>query len=328
VAGSLGYQTSIDIANRALQHCRMHRIASFNDSSANAKETGFVYDKLREAELRSNIWRFAIKRAILRPIVPLSLLWIPPDYSAIGTYAAGAVVQDSYGEWWVSKIGGNLGTSPAAGTIWAHYSGVDYMLAWDAGVNYFTGELVQGSDTFVYMSLIGQAGNDPTLDIGINWLLVNGTVAPLTFLYPIGTGPATDLSTHNVFRLPHGFLRKAPTNPKSDLSTWLGAPSGNFPEDWVFEDDYIVSFRHDPMLLRYVQNIVDVPLMSPEFCEILAARIAEECAPILATADVLPLILQSTRAQYKDERHEAIRINGIELAPVELDLDSYITCRF
>src|SRR5712691_3659686 len=68
MAGSLGYQTAIDIANRALQHCRMKRIVAFTDSSANAKETGFVYDKLREAELRCNLWRFATKRVILRPI--------------------------------------------------------------------------------------------------------------------------------------------------------------------------------------------------------------------------------------------------------------------
>src|SRR5712691_5942198 len=68
MAGSLGYQTAIDIANRALQHCRMRRITAFTDSSGNAKETGFVYDKLREAELRCNLWRFATKRVILRPI--------------------------------------------------------------------------------------------------------------------------------------------------------------------------------------------------------------------------------------------------------------------
>src|SRR5229473_2548833 len=69
MAGSLGYQTAVDIANRALQHCRRKRIAAFTDSSDSAKETAFVYDKIREAELRCNLWRFATKRVILRPIL-------------------------------------------------------------------------------------------------------------------------------------------------------------------------------------------------------------------------------------------------------------------
>ena len=64
------YKTREDIANRALQHCRMRRIVSLipPDSSANAQETAFIYDKVREAELRCNVWRFSIRRCILRAV--------------------------------------------------------------------------------------------------------------------------------------------------------------------------------------------------------------------------------------------------------------------
>lgn len=327
MAGSLGYQTAVDIANRALQHCRMARITSFTDSSLNAKETGFVYDKLREAELRSNIWRFAIKRAVLRGIDSTSLLWTPPSWAIGTTYAAGAVVTDANGEWWQSKTAANIANTPAAGAFWAHYTGPDYLQPYVASVSYFTGELVLASDGKVYLSLLSSnTGNDPTLS-PTKWLLVNGTTVALSFLYPIGAGPVTDPSTRTVFRLPHGFLRRAPSNPRVTGNFYLGAPSGNEQEDWVFEDDYILSFSPGPLMLRYVQNMVDVPLMPAEFCEMLSARIAEECAPILAAAQILPAILRVVQGHYRRERIEAIRINGIEIGPKDFDLDDYIVCR-
>src|SRR5229473_401426 len=233
MAGSLGYQTAVDIANRALQHCRMKRIVAFTDSVANAKETGFVYDKLREAELRCNLWRFATKRAILRPIststavlatsidapsgttltftsttgatigpvfaangniasnttvtaktattvtlsqavtgdIPLghavtfgpqTLLWTPPTYAAGTTYALGTVVVDANGEWWQSKVAGNVGNTPVPGASWQHYTGADYLQPWSTTVPYFTGELVLASNNSVYLSLTSNNGNGTT----------------------------------------------------------------------------------------------------------------------------------------------------------------------
>src|SRR6267154_405764 len=229
MAGSLGYQTSLDIANRALQHCRVNRIAAFTDSSFAAKETGFVYDKLREAELRCNLWRFATKRTVLRAIQtdttvlatsadcpsgkvltftstvgaalgpvfssngaipsnalvlsftsttvtlslnvtgdipsgtaitfgPQTLIWTPPTYAAGTTYAVGAVVNDANGEWWQSSVASNTGNTPVPGAFWRHYTGVDSLMPWLATTRYFTGELVLGSDSNVYMSLVSNNG--------------------------------------------------------------------------------------------------------------------------------------------------------------------------
>ncbi len=405
MAGSLAYQKAVDIANRALQHCRKRRVNSISppDQSQQAQEVSFVYDKLREAELQCNLWRFATKRVILRPIEtgtvtiatsadtpsglvlpftattgattgpvfssngaiasntlvssftstaatlntaitgdipsgtaitfgPQTLLWTPPTYNAGTTYAIGAVVVDGNGEWWQSKVGSNTGNTPVPGASWLHYTGVDYLMPWNTQLTYFTGELVLGSDSNVYMNLVtpngnGTAGNDPTLTTGF-WLLVGGTTAPLTFYYPIGTGPASSTTTANAFRLPHGFLRQAPSDPKSASNVWLGAPHGNRREDWVFEDDYLISAAMDPIMLRYIQNTVDVPTFSPMFCEMLAARIAEEVAPQLSDAETLPLILSNVARHYKTERWKAITVNGIEIGPVDPDLDDYITARY
>jgi len=403
MTSSLAFQTSVDIANRALQHCRMLRIVAFTDSSPNAKETGFVFDKVREAELRSNLWRFATKRVVLRPIDtstvtlatsttvssgttltftdttgattgpvfssdtdlpsnttvtaitattvtlsqaitgsipsgtaitfgPQTLVWTPPTYSASTTYAAGSVVVDANGEWWQSKVAANLANTPQPGASWQHYTGVDTVQAWLTTNTYFTGELALGTDAKVYMSLLSQngdgtTGNDPVTTSGF-WLLVNGTTTPLSFFYPIGTGPAVDNNTWNVFRLPHGFLRQAPTNPKGSANVWLGAPHGNTREDWTFEGDYLLSSSINSLMLRYIANVVDVPDFDPMFCEMLAARIAEETAPILVTdPSLLTTILNNVRRHYTTERYKAITVNGIEIGPIDPDVDDLITCR-
>jgi hypothetical protein len=405
MAGSLGYQTPVDIVNRALQHCRMKKVASITppDHSANAQETAFVYDKLREAELRCNLWRFASKRAILRPIStlttilatsgdtpsgsvltftstagattgpvfssngaiasnttvtsvgattvqlsqnitgdipggtaisfgPQTLVWTPPTYAAGTSYALGAVVVDANGEWWQASVASDLGNTPTSGAFWSHYTGVDYMQPWNTQIIYFTGELVLASDNNIYMSLTsnngnGTIGNDPTLTSGF-WLLVNGIGTGLHFFYPIGAGPPEDASTRNVFRLPHGFLRQAPSDPKGNAGGWYGAPHGNWREDWVFEEGIIVSSTQGPLMLRYIENTVDVPKMDPMFCEMLAARIAEEAGPLLVQdRDMWTQILSNVRAHYKTERYKATTVNGIEIGPLDLDVDDYITCR-
>lgn len=406
MAGSLGYQTREDIVNRGLQHCRKRRIVSLSppDSSDAARETAFVYDKLREAELRCNLWRFATKRAILRPIstsstviatsidcpsgttltfastagattgpifssngmiasnttctaftattatlsqavsgdIPLgtaitfgpqTLLWTPPTYAAGTTYSIGGVVADANGEWWQSKVSSNLANTPVPGASWQHYTGVDYLMPWDTTKVYFTGELVLASNSSVYMSLTSQngtgvTGNNPTSTSGF-WLLVNGTTAALSFYYPIGTGPSTEVSSLNCFRLPHGFLRQAPSDPHATTRAWLGGPAGHPRDDWSFEDNYIVSGDVGPLLLRYIQNIVDVPVMDAMFCEMLAARVAEEVAPLLVDdTKLLGTIVGNVRHHYKSERFKATTVNAIEIGPIDLEMDDYVRVRF
>jgi hypothetical protein len=432
------YKTREDIANRALQHCRMQRIVSLipPDSSANAQETAFVYDKAREAELRNNVWRFAIRRCILRAVDYSTLLWTPPTYSASTTYSLGSVVVDSNGDWWQSKVASNTGNTPAVGASWAHYYGPDtcesfvalassdgppaaptlsttaggslgarteyvkvtYVgadgetvasaessqavtashllkvtspvastgmtgynvyasdstgtetlqnaspttigtdwteptsgLIFGAGIppsttpTYYAGELTS-LNTVVYLSLVSNNTDTPPTT---NWLAVNGTTARLQVLYPVGTGPRRELTTANYFRLPHGFLRRAPEEPKAGINPFLGAPRGPIADDWLLENDYLVSVDTGPIMLRYVGDVVDVPDMDAMFCEMLAARIAEEVAPILVSeAKLLPTILGNVQRHYRDERWKAVTVNGIETGSEDPPEDDYVTCRY
>ena len=71
------FLTNIDIVNRALQRLGAKRITALTDTSKNADEVEFCYDKLRVAELRRSPWRFASRRANLRVLTATSYRFIP-----------------------------------------------------------------------------------------------------------------------------------------------------------------------------------------------------------------------------------------------------------
>ena len=156
-----GYSTPIDIANRACQHCGVSRIdlaQGFTEDSKQADETGFVYDKLRRAELRRNPWNFAIKRAVLRPIDATFRLLSPSLWSGSTTYFAGSLVTDLLGVIWLSTMPNNLNRSPGYERGWVMYFGPMAVPAYDAtgGTAYFAGDVVyvsNGNGTYtVYYS--------------------------------------------------------------------------------------------------------------------------------------------------------------------------------
>ena len=144
------------------------------------------------------------------------------------------------------------------------------------------------------------------------------------FQYPIGAGPSQQTTTRNIFRLPSGYLREAPQDPKQGIASYLGSPAGLPSSDWTFEGDYIVSRDAPVIVLRFVADIQDVTLMDPMFCEGLGARIGlEVCEPLTQSDSKLSVISQI----YKTMMGEARAINGIEIGSVEPPLDDYITCR-
>lgn len=389
------YTTPEDIANRALSHCRRDHIVAFTDQTEEANEIGFHYDKLRQAELRRNVWRFAIRRNILRAVSIDTQEWTPPTYAAGTTYSLGGIVIDVNGELWQSKVGSNVGHTPEAGSAYwrryfgpittdlydsstTYYSGeiVIVPAAWDSGTTYAANAVVRSSTTWyvslqgsnlnnavsdttywtewtntgrgdstfgvtasgapipltfpgtpaIYLSLYNGNTDNP-LDATGNWLALNGTLSQLAIVYPIGTGPVQQLGTSNVYRLPSGFLRRAPSDPHGGLNPWLGGPSGPAADDWLLEGNYIVSADLAPIMLRYVADMVDVADMDPMFCEGLAARIAREAAPVLARDGTLNVILSDTKAMYRDVMREARVVNGIEEGPTDAAEDEYITVR-
>lgn len=59
--------SDVAICNLALQKIGAARIASLSDADENARACNACYELLRDRELRSNRWKFAIKRATLAP---------------------------------------------------------------------------------------------------------------------------------------------------------------------------------------------------------------------------------------------------------------------
>lgn len=161
------FRNPVDIGNRALDHCgipSMDATLGFTEDSEKAAVIGRVYDKVRRAELRRRMWKFAIKYAVLRqinldPTVLPPMLLAPPLWSSVTTYFNGSVVSDAQGALWVSSASGNLGQSPGNSTDWDAYYGPLAIGSYDTtgGTTYIAGDVVYtaaGDGTYhVYLSL-------------------------------------------------------------------------------------------------------------------------------------------------------------------------------
>lgn len=293
------------------------------------------------------------------------------EWSITQTYVIGSFVQYK-GSQYVAIANNNTGNFPnvVASTFWAlvtagvlYQSLIDLNLGnspssapalWAVGTNYIIGNTVGASDGYIYSSITnGNLGNDPTIDLGIHWtntgvlnpwtsvftqgggnaqwLQIGGAsfpsgvaLAQLRPRYPIGTGPSSQSETNNVYRLPAGFLRKAPTDPKAGVWPFLGTPAGPWPEDYLFEGPYLVSHQVTPILLRFVADVTDVSTMHAMFCEGLAARIALEVCETLTQSSTK---LQTIAQEYKTFMGEARLQNAILIGSEEPPMDDYIVCR-
>lgn len=435
----------LDIGNRALDHVGSTPITSFTQDCKAAQRVSNVYDKLRDAELRRNVWRFSIRKVALRAIdtntmflVPAPYLladsypqgsivtlgrviyisqqyvpanttpgspneafwtvyfgpqtvtpWNPPiplgqgsaipQWSATVTYNDGAYVVGSDNHVYVCAAGTSLnqnpvtdngvhwiftGTSGAGLSVDSYYAGelvynvVNNVVSvymclttgtldnptlapnlWLANVTYNIGDTVTDSHGAIWQSIIDlNTGNapaagsqweavplgQPSTQVGQNWLQISATVRYQRFQYPIGAGPRRQTTTRNIYRLPSGFLREAPQDPKQGIASYLGAPSGLPQDDWEFEGDFITSMDSDVIILRFAADIQDVSAMDPMFCEGLGARIGlEVCEALTQSGEKLQMI----GSAYKTFMGDARAVDGIEVGLVEPPLDDYIQCR-
>lgn len=118
--------TDIDICNLALGKLGARKIASFADNTQSAELCNRFYDTLRQAELRRNGWKFAIKRILLPAEVGVSAATWPTGWDPVSqqwlvgnTYAIGDVVSDFTGTTpiiYVSLQNANIGHTPATST--------------------------------------------------------------------------------------------------------------------------------------------------------------------------------------------------------------------
>lgn len=231
----------------------------------------------------------------------------------------------------------NLGNTPAE--------------KWLVGTTYPSGALVLGSDDIVYLNIAGNStGVNPTTDGGVHWQIdqanspwmyipatqvdtPEGTgwlklgaaaAASLQIIYPLGSGPASETMTLNMFKLPNGFLREAPQDPKAGQLTWLGGPGNNVMKDWNYENGYITSNTFTPITFRFGADVKDVSKFDAMFCELFAARLALECVEVVTQAVDKK---QAIGAEYKRWGDEARTRNGIEIGPVQADEDEYVSVR-
>lgn len=322
------FLNSKDIINRAATHLGVERIRSLTEHSVMAVEGVEAYDKLRLAELRRATWTFATRRVILRAVDEDTSLYTPAAYASGTTYSHGHIV--SYGnEWWQSQVGSNTGNTPEPGAYWQHYYGPDMAAPFDTTAVYYTGDIVVGTGgSNVYLSLNNDDDKVDPDDTITGWLQLGGSVATLTVLYPYSAGPLSSSLTNNVMRLPRGFLRRAPADPKAGTWPNLGGPVNAAADGWMVEGRYIITPEVGPVVMRYVADMTDVTQMDPMFCEMLAARIAMEVGPrVIQDKASLSSLVSSARDHYRRERFEAIGVNALEIGPVEAWEDDYIIVR-
>jgi hypothetical protein len=185
------------------------------------------------------------------------------------------------------------------------------------------------SGAHVYISMFSNNQDNPASATG-NWLDLGALVlTPLQLMWPIGSGPSHSLATSNVFSLPNGFLKRAPTDPKAGQTPYLGAISGASPEDWVEEDRYLVSRDPGPMLLRFVADVIDVTEMDATFCELVAASLAIDALPSFKAFDLkeMQVLLTVAERRYRLEHRTAVISNAIEIGPISQVENRYVTVR-
>lgn len=162
------FSEPLDIMNRALQHCGQSQLASIATVSKNATEVRFAYGKLRRAELRRNVWVFATRRAVMRPVDTTTMRVAPSIYNPGGSYLPGHIVRLGQEQLYSAAKPVGLGITPdsVAFDPWAQYSGPLWATPWDVGTTYFAGEMVYSpeDDTYaVYLSLTSGNDADPTV---------------------------------------------------------------------------------------------------------------------------------------------------------------------
>ena len=174
---------------------------------------------------------------------------------------------------------------------------------WSGANTYNQGDMVTGSDSNTYQSLLNDnLNNNPTTDsVYAFWVPVNSswkimstiTVRSNNIIYPIGAGPSSFSGSRNVYVLPANYLRHAPQNPKASVYAPLGGPTGNLYTDWVLENGYLTSDFPGPILLRFGANIENAVQFDPMFSLGLASRIALQiCEPLTQSEAKLQTISQ------------------------------------
>lgn len=240
------------------------------------------------------------------------------------TYDIGNHTVGSDGSVYISIQDNNLNKNPISQPTW--WTVASTLIPPDLTIadnqNYYAGEIVYVGRR-VYISKQSSNDGDPG---GVKWLLLTGTptLSAPNFIYPIGSGPSGQTSTKNAYRLPNGYLRQAPKDPKQGSVSFLGGPSALPYDDWVIESNFITTRDSGVLLFRFAADISDPTQFDPMFVEGFAARLAADNCESLTQSNE-----KKDRAEkkYKEVMTEARIVNGIETGPTEAPEDEYIAVR-
>jgi hypothetical protein len=168
-------------------------------------------------------------------------------------------------------------------------------------------------------------GNSQWIQIGGGGFPNGVGLTAVRLTYPVGSGPLSQSWTKNVYRLPAGFIRRAPQDPKAGIWSWLGAPGNLTQVDWTFESQFLTTWDSRAIILHFIADVQNVTDFDPMFCEALSCRIAlEVCETLTQSTAKLSFIAQ----EYKKFMGEAIIVDLIDVGAEEPPLDDLVACRF
>lgn len=313
------FSSGVDIANRGLQHAGARRISSFSDTSVNASEAAFLYDELRQAELRRSVWRFGTRRAVLRAVTASTSRFVPAAWNSGTAYTPGQLVIDTSGIWWISTFG-STNVTPGTVTVgspavWAQYFGPIVADQWDPTIQYYPGDVVLNGGTFYTNIAAGITTTGGGLP-GSAWVSFgHGFAAPVTLAEPLGAGLTFNGKNRYAYHLPNGYLRLAGPDPKVESTATLATSGAIQFTDYQMEGNLLVSNNPGPIVpFRFVADVSDVTVMDPLFREGLAARLGYELCERLTQSNIK---LQAIGAAYQKFMRDARMINQIETGSTE-----------
>lgn len=241
------------------------------------------------------------------------------EWSAMQTYSIGSFALFD-GTSYLSLVNNNTGNLPSAGGgNWvAVTGGTLYMSLLDLNI----GNSPASSPSAWTTSFTQGGGNQQWLQIGGAAAPSGVTLTQTDIVWPLQSTPSS-LPGPNAFRLPAGYLRHAPSNPKAGIFSWLGAPGNPIMRDWAFTGSYIVS-SDNVIHLRFVADVADVTQFDDMFCEAFAARLGMQvCKPLTQSTEKV----QEIASEYKKWIGDAQAVNGIEIGATMPPLDDLIACR-
>jgi hypothetical protein len=160
------FSVPLDIGNRAVTHCGLPLLTSFTADVKASELVNAVYDKLRAAELRRNVWRYSIRKTALRAVDTTTMFLIPGAYVSADTYPMGSIVT-SGGTFYFAAQYVPAATAPGTPNeaYWTVYFGPKTVTPYDSEQTYYAGELVYNEVAgvvSVYQCLTSGTENDPT----------------------------------------------------------------------------------------------------------------------------------------------------------------------